>query len=129
MKQINEKLFIITREDLNPGYQLVQTTHAAIYFSVKYPETLLQWHTQSNYLACLSAKDENHLKTLISKCEANNLKFVVFTEPDVDNQITAIAIEPSMISIKLCSNLPKALKQYNHTLLDKTTYKKEVSNP
>jgi hypothetical protein len=34
----------------------------------------------------------------------------VFREPDINNEITAIAVEPSEKSRKLCSNLPLALK-------------------
>jgi hypothetical protein len=37
----------------------------------------------------------------------------VFTEPDIDNQVTAITIEPSVETQKLCSNLPLALKERN----------------
>lgn len=102
--------------------------HASLDFSIKYPELTKNWHNSSNYIACLSAKDENHLKQLISNLQETDLKYIVFSEPDIDDQITSIAIEPSVLTAKLCSSLPKALKQYNHILLDKFTFKKEVSN-
>lgn len=55
-------------------------------------------------------KDESDLNKLIEKALLNNIKFSVFREPDIDNQITAITLEPSLISKKLCSNLKLALK-------------------
>jgi hypothetical protein len=38
------------------------------------------------------------------------IRFSVFKEPDIDNQITAIALEPGSKSKKICSNLSLALK-------------------
>jgi len=43
-----------------------------------------------------------------------NIKYSVFKEPDIDNQVTAIALEPSDLTRKLCSNIPLALKEFNN---------------
>jgi hypothetical protein len=40
------------------------------------------------------------------------LRFSIFREPDFDNQVTAIAIEPGENGKKFCSSLPLALKEY-----------------
>jgi hypothetical protein len=61
-------------------------------------------------MVSLAAKDENHLKMLMQLFEERGIKFVVFTEPDFDNQITSITIEPSEMSRKLTSSLPKLMK-------------------
>ena len=111
--QINPKLVVVTRQDLSPGYQAVQAGHALIQFQHEYPEISKKWHSNSNYLALLSTKDEQSLINLISKCQSKDLKVSVFTEPDIDNQVTAITIEPSVETQKLCSNLPLALKERN----------------
>jgi len=48
----------------------------------------------------------------LEKCEYYDLKTTAFREPDIGNQITAIAIEPSERTRKLTSKLPLALKEY-----------------
>lgn len=107
------KLFVITRKDLPPGYQLTQSTHAAIDFQHKYPGISKQWQNNSNYLVCLSANNESDLIKYISKAKERNIKFCAFYEPDINNQLTAVAFEPTSESKKLCSNLSLALKEYN----------------
>jgi len=57
----------------------------------------------------LSVPDEPSLLKLKKKAEIRGLTYSVFQEPDIDNQVTAIALEPGEKSRKLCSNLPLAL--------------------
>lgn len=109
--QVNPKLVVITRRDLSEGYQAVQSMHAAIQFQHEHPEIAKKWHSNSNYLALLSTQDEDSLKDLIQKCQSRGLRFSVFTEPDIDDQITAISIEPSSETQRLCSSLPLAFKR------------------
>jgi hypothetical protein len=45
------------------------------------------------------------LEYLIAKAESQNIKHTIFREPDIDNQITAVAFEPSDATKKLCKNL------------------------
>lgn len=61
----------------------------------------------------LAVKDENHLKHLIGKLSQKGIKLSIFNEPDIDNQVTAITIEPGILSRKMCSNIPLALKEFN----------------
>lgn len=63
----------------------------------------------SNYICCLSAKNEQHIYSIMDNCINNNIKFSIFREPDLNNEITAIALEPGQLSKKLCSNLRLAL--------------------
>ncbi len=100
----------MTREDISPGYKAVQSTHAAINFIFEHPDRAGPWFQNSNYLAQLEAKDERHLMSLIRKCEEYKLLYTVFREPDIGNQITAIAIEPSEMTKKVVSNLPLLFK-------------------
>jgi len=101
----------VTRQDLSPGYQVAQSCHALRQFSEEHKEIDNEWFHNSNYLAVLSAKDENALLKLIEKADSQGVKFSVFFEPDLDNQITAVALEPGIISKKLCSNFRLALKE------------------
>ena len=106
----NDKLYVITRQDLDPGYQAVQSIHAAIQFKFEHPEVSQHWFEKSNYLGLLSVANEDELSRLISEASEKGIKFAVFREPDINDQITAIALEPGSKSKKLCSHLKLALK-------------------
>lgn len=43
------------------------------------------------------------------KAESNNIKFSTYREPDLEDQYTAIALEPGKITKKLCQGLKLAL--------------------
>jgi peptidyl-tRNA hydrolase len=95
---------------LEPGYQAVQSIHAAIQFKFEHPEISLDWFEKSNYLGLLSVANEGELIALIEQATEKGIALSVFREPDIDNQITAIALSPGPQSKKLCSRLPLALK-------------------
>ena len=101
-----EKLRVITRRDLSVGTAAVQSAHAAIDFQHQYYDDAINWHKTSNYLAILTVSDENALIDLIVKASLRGIKYTVFREPDLNNQITAVALEPSLKSKKLTSSLP-----------------------
>lgn len=117
------KLIIVTRQDLTPGYQATQATHAALLFAQEFPQIYEQW-SKDPYLALLSVKNEQELTNLISKLEKSSIKFSTFREPDIDNQITSICIEPSDASRRITSSLPKMLRDFNaENQIDKNNYK------
>lgn len=118
------KLTTVTRNDLSPGYQLVQASHSNIQFLIEHPQISKEWY-KNPYLAALSTKDENSLKNIIKKAEEKGIKYSVFREPDIDNQITAITLEPSDKTRRLTSSLPLALKEFNFLGMDKNTTKKK----
>ena len=107
-----DKLYVVTRRDMSPGYQGVQSMHGAIQFSVDHKEIHKAWFEQSNFLGWLSAKDEGELFELLAKASRKQIKFSIWREPDVDNEITAIAFEPGEASMELCKKLPLALKEF-----------------
>jgi hypothetical protein len=94
-------------------------------FGIQYPREYQLWHSTSNYLTCLSVKDEQSLQALAHKLTAQDVKHITFRESDLEDQITAIAIEPSDAARRLCSSFPLALK--THGTLNKHTIK-ETSN-
>lgn len=102
---------MITRSDLEPGYQAVQSGHAAIQYVFEHPECAKNWFENSNYLGFLSVTNEQELISLAERAAEKDIKFSVFREPDIDNQITAIALEPGNKSKKLCCSLKLALSE------------------
>ena len=96
-----------------PAIQSVQSAHAAIQFQHEHPSVSRNWMKHSQYLIFLSVSDKTTLIELIDKFNENGLRMSIFREPDIDNQITAIAVEPSDITRKLTSNLPLMLKELN----------------
>jgi peptidyl-tRNA hydrolase len=84
----------------------VQAAHAAIDFQHQHPVEALQWNKFSNYLVFLTVENEDDLIKLITKADLLGIKHTVFREPDIGNQITAVAFEPSDASRKLTSSCP-----------------------
>ena len=97
---------VVTRRDLPLSYQAVQAAHAAIDFQHQYPEVAKNWHQNSNYLIFLTVADEDELKKLILKGAERGLKLTPFREPDINNELTAIAFQPSDATRKMTSSLP-----------------------
>lgn len=115
MKQIS-KLFVITHRDLSPGQQAVQ----AIEFQHEHSKIAKEWNINSKYLIFLSVENEIELQKLLRKIQFKELKYSMFFEPDIGNQLTAIALEPVQTSEKLVSNLPLMLKELDDNFRSKT---------
>lgn len=105
-------LYVLTRRDMTPGYQGVQSIHAAMEFALRYPDVTETWHGDSNYLCWLSVKNEAVLNSYLLAAWQKQLLAVGFYEPDVNDQLTAIAIQPGQRSALLVKGLPLALKAY-----------------
>lgn len=101
--------------------------HAVPLFEKEHNSIYEEWYEKSNHIAVLSVADEDSLKDLIFKARIKDIKCSVFTEPDLDNQITSVAFEPCEETCKLCSSLPLALKEYGE-IFKQLTEKKEVAN-
>lgn len=111
MKQITPKLVVVTRQDLNPGYQAVQSGHAIAIFAANKRELFDRWHKDSQYLVMLAARNEEHLKDQIGKINKLGIEYVEFNEPDIDNQLTAFCFYANTDkSMKVLSSLPLTLK-------------------
>ncbi len=91
---------------------MIQAAHAGIDFQHQYPQLSKEWNTNSNYLIILSVENEEKLKKYIQKFQKANLCHVVFKEPDIGNEITALCVQPSEASRKLTCHLPLALREY-----------------
>jgi hypothetical protein len=88
---------------------LAQTAHCAFQFAQDYPQITSQWIRQSNYICILEVENEAVLSNLIEGAAEQDIRFSIFREPDIDNQITAVALMPGPQSKKLCRGLKLAL--------------------
>ena len=108
MRQITNRLYVVTRKDLSPGSQIAQTGHSIAQFLLEHPEKSKEWN--NNYLVCLSTENEKSLNKLLEKLESFDIPISMFYEPDLDNQLTSIAFQHNSESRKYTTSLPLALK-------------------
>lgn len=102
------KLYIVIRSDLPPGAQAAQACHGLMSFVMAHPVIARYWHLKSNNLVVLQVPSEECLLHLASRAEEVGVEHSVFREPDFDNTVTAVALEPA--GRALVSNLPLALR-------------------
>ena len=108
MKQI--KLVTVTRKDISAGYQIIQTAHSVAEFAHHFPNQFKDWKTISNYVISLSIDNEEKLQRLFYKLQDNGADVIAFTEPDINNQLTAICYYGTPEMIKITNKLDLALK-------------------
>jgi len=101
---------VVVRKDLEPGLQMAQSCHVVFNFSQEHPNETKTWMSESNYIAVLNGSDEDDLLRLIGRAQVEGIKCSIFREPDIENQITAIALAPGPKAKKLCSRLALALR-------------------
>ncbi len=81
------KLFIIVRKDLTPSQRAVQAGHALAEYLLHSPN--FRWKNET--LIYLGVKGLKQLENLKHKLDYNGTKYVEFREPDINNEVTAIA--------------------------------------
>lgn len=69
------------------------------------------WHTDSNYLVLVAVPDEPALEALLDAAKDRDILLTEIREPDYDDALTAIVLEPTDASRRLCSSLPLTLRQ------------------
>ena len=110
---MKNKLYILTDKTLDPIYGAVQGGHAVAEWLLEnwqtkrnkdFNEDYPVWEWQNEYLIYLSV-DVNEWYEILSHYDPNHYKWSYFTEPDLDNKLTAIAIYehdfPGIIKRKL----------------------------
>lgn len=80
------KMYVLLRHDLTTSQQAVQGGHALAEFLLNCPQ---DWNNST--LIYLGVKSERHLYKWKDKLSNMNINFVEWREPDMDNQITALA--------------------------------------
>ncbi len=80
------KLYVIIRKDLTHAQRAVQAGHAVAEYLLKCSQ---DW--QNSTLIYLGVKGETQLKNWGHKLNSLNVAYASWREPDLENQITAIA--------------------------------------
>lgn len=97
------KLYLVTRRDLMSGLAAAQIAHAAIEWATTRPPLEVErWKAESNTVVLLAVSGEPELASLLSKAGHGG---VGFRDPDIGNELTAIALDPNNKSKKLCRGL------------------------
>jgi hypothetical protein len=78
-------------------------------FVQAHPIIAQYWYLKSNNLVVLQVPDESCLKHLATRAEEEGIEHSVFREPDFDNTVTAVTLEPA--GRRLVSNLALALRR------------------
>ena len=104
-------MVLVTRMDIKAGYQAVQPAHALAEFATVYPKIFGHWHKNHKNLVILAAENESALIDLFKRSRELDIRSVMFREPDLNDEVTAIALEPGDKTYKLTSTLPLALKE------------------
>lgn len=81
------KLYVLVRRDLTTSQRAVQAGHVVAQYLLDCPNT--SW--SNGTLIYLGIKNEHQLNTWEYKLKDLNINYSKFNEPDINNQITAIA--------------------------------------
>jgi hypothetical protein len=87
--------------------QACQVAHAALEFAIAFPDITAAWRRDSETLAILGVRDELALGRLYTDAIRAGLRTVWFHEPDLDDALTAVALEPA--ARHLVRRLPTAM--------------------
>mgnify|MGYP001491070108 CR=1 FL=1 len=71
-----------------------------------------EWYKRSEYIGFLSVKDLSSLERLCSRLDQLDIRYSRFHEPDLDNVLTAIVVEPTEKAARYLSDIPLAMKEY-----------------
>lgn len=83
-------MYVFVRKDLTHSQQVVQASHACIEAS----RVFLEPDTEHPHLVVIGVKNQNKLKKCIEHLKQLNICHEEFIEPDIGNEITAVATVP-----------------------------------
>lgn len=109
-----DKIYLVTHGNLSAGYQIAQVAHVMADYIMRHPSSASQWHSISNSLIVLEAKDASALSELQERAKNRSMEVQEFREPDLGDEITALAFTPSPKVRRLLSNLPLAGKNLHN---------------
>ena len=83
--------YVFVRQDLSPEYQLVQAAHATMVLGQMMPS---HYNSKETYFTVIGVPNEWELKQVKEILNKNEFPFEEFIEPDIGNEITAVATHP-----------------------------------
>lgn len=83
------RLYVLVRKDLRCSSMAVQAGHAVAQYCIDNPQS--KWNNA--YLIYLKVRDIEELNYYKTIAHSNNYQMSEFYEPDIENEMTAIAIE------------------------------------
>ena len=83
------KMFVLVRRDLPSTYRGVQAGHALAEFLLHYPHQGQEWNNHT--LIYLGVENQAALEEWSKKLDEKNIEYAAFREPDIGNELTAIA--------------------------------------
>lgn len=103
-------MFLVTRQDLSPQVQTVQTLHALTELAMQFRSEFEYWTTEgcgTNKIVTVEVKNELELYNLqhLLKNKKNIKCISEFREPDMLDELTAIAVYPTDEQLKCLSHL------------------------
>lgn len=116
----DDKIYLVTHAGLSAGYQIAQTAHVMAELASCHANEFSRWNHHSNSLIVVEAPNAHELSTLISRARIKNLRYEIFREPDLGDEITAVAFIPqenyegTMTPRKFLSNYPLAGKKLHN---------------
>ena len=81
------------------------------HFQHEHPSVVNPWLRTSNYLVVVSVPNEDSLLDLISEAARRGITRLAVREPDIGDEVTAVALAPGEAASKLCANFPLALRE------------------
>lgn len=69
------------------------------------------WLEDSNFLVVVAVPDEDALAELAARAAEEGIIRTLVREPDLDNELTAVALQPGSEARRLCAQLPLALRE------------------
>lgn len=115
-----DKIYLVTHAGLSAGYQIAQTAHVMAELASRHATEFSRWHHHSNSLIVVEAENARELSLLISRARAKNVRYEIFREPDLGDEITAVAFIPqesyegTITPRKFLSNYPLAGKKLHN---------------
>jgi len=85
------KLYVILERALDAGLKMAQAIHTFKVFAVEHPDLEQWWYTESNNIVVLQDDD---VLSLANRLEEMGFRVSRFREPDLDDQMTGICVEP-----------------------------------
>jgi hypothetical protein len=104
----------------------VQSSHAVADFIFQHKDVANVWHNISNYIIILSVPNEAELHAAHKALSGLNISLTKFNEPDIGNELTAIALIPNDEAEIYCRNLKLAFRKED--MLNNESIKEQYKN-